>query len=377
MIFLISLILGVFLFTVSSFFRLQLFNDFYSYYIGGKLLLHNLPLYGITDEFLMIAQKANLHFLYGTGYSYPPLLAVLMIPLSTLPFTIASILWISLQIFLYVLFVKNIIAAHNLTNNTFYISLLLFFGPALGSIINGQINILILWCLYYYLYSKNDFLRAFSLCFAGWIKVFPFVFLAKDIILKKTKFVFLFILLSIIFLLLQSSPNSGQYIAYYFVKILPQLQTRFDPYITNQSLVGVISRFIGTPFNTVFIMFGESILFLLLMLLTRLKGRTHKEEVELIWLLTILLCAGKNSYWNMTPAFFIYLYFFKITISLDLKSRIMLAISVVLNIIFPYLIMTYMKYPILLSSVSGKLFSSLGFFSLLLLYYPLLKRVRG
>jgi putative Ca2+/H+ antiporter (TMEM165/GDT1 family) len=159
------------------------------------------------------------------------------------------------------------------------------------------------------------------------------------------------------------------------MNVLPKLQTEFDPYVTNQSFVGVVSRFIGVPFNTSIITIGEVIIFLIFAVITIHYGKKNTREVELLWLLTILLSAGKNSYWNMTPAIFIYLYFFKLNTPIEVKSRFVLAVSAVLNILFPYFILAFTKYPTLLSTVGGKICSSLGFFSLLILYYPLMKNI--
>ncbi len=372
MILLFSLIMGVFLAIAHVYSSLPVYNDYYSYYIASQLLRNNQPLYGVGEYFRTIVEKNNYQFVWGTGYSYPPLLAQIITPLSFLTFPYSAFIWTTLQIVLYCLFIQKITAHLHLRKVEYILPLLLFFGPAFGTIIAGQVNILVLWCIYFYLYSKNDFVRAFGLCIAGWIKVFPFVLVIKDVLQRKWRFIFVSIPIGLGLLLFQSIPMAGINMKEYFFQVLPHLQTQFDPYITNQSIVGVFSRFQGNQFNTHLVSIIEYSLLITMAAVTVRFASLKSEAIDLLWIMTILLVAGKNSYWNMLPSLFVYLFLYKNSMCLSKLSKMLLAISTLLNVLTPVTFILHLMNPHLIDSFGGKILSSFGFIALICLYYPLI-----
>jgi hypothetical protein len=356
---------------------LPIFNDFYSYYIASNLIQTSHRIYGVTDAFSSFVEQHNFHFLWGGGYSYPPLMAILLIPLSRLSFPSAVLIWTFCNLVLYGLFIKQILKKAQKSHKKIVLIFLIFFGPVYGSIINGQVNVIILWLLYLYLYSKDEFVGALSLCIAGWIKVYPFLFLLKDVIQKKRSLILPFVPLFILFFLFQIFPISDHYLQEFFLQTLPQMQTTYDPYITNQSLTGFISRLTDRNYCGLIILVAELLTLGFLTIITVHKNKKNKEVVDLLWLLTLLLISGKNSYWNMAPVFFIFQYFIvQDTLSIDLKSKTILTISAAVTMIFPVLIFFLSQNPIFVTTSFGKILSSLGFISLVSLYYPLLKTLR-
>ena len=65
------------------------FNDFYAYWLAGRLVAHGQNPYDLA-AFADLARAEDIPSVVGGGYSYPPLFAVLMVPLATLPFETAG-----------------------------------------------------------------------------------------------------------------------------------------------------------------------------------------------------------------------------------------------------------------------------------------------
>jgi hypothetical protein len=73
------------------------FNDFNSYWLAGRLLLEGRSPYDL-EAMRALGQSEGLQFDLGTGYSYPVPFAVLMIPFAGLPFGVAVRLFTVLSI---------------------------------------------------------------------------------------------------------------------------------------------------------------------------------------------------------------------------------------------------------------------------------------
>jgi hypothetical protein len=73
------------------------FNDFHSYWLAGRLLLEGRSPYDL-EAMRAIGQSEGLQFDLGTGYSYPLPFAFLMIPFAGLPFGVAALLFTALSV---------------------------------------------------------------------------------------------------------------------------------------------------------------------------------------------------------------------------------------------------------------------------------------
>jgi hypothetical protein len=68
------------------------FNDFHSYWLAGRLLLEGRSPYDL-EAMRALGQSEGLQFDLGTGYSYPLPFAFLMTPFAALPFGMAALLF--------------------------------------------------------------------------------------------------------------------------------------------------------------------------------------------------------------------------------------------------------------------------------------------
>ncbi len=349
-----------------------MFNDFYSYFIAGILFLKGEQIYTVSKQFIQTATYFHLTFLWGTGYSYPPLLAQVFSLGSFIPPHVAAIGFFLIQVILYFLLLIHIRKTNNIFHNPFIFLFCVFFGPVYGSLLAGQVNIIILWCLYVYVYSRNTFMQMLLLSTAGWIKVYPFLFLIREVLQKKWKRIAIFTVCFISLFFLQAVPQKGEYITFYIQHVLPSLQNEFDPYITNQSINGFVSRLV-TPHQSQYGSLLLSSILLLVTLAITFTSRKNKklyEQISLLWIMSALLIGGKNSFWNMAPSLFTYLYLFKHMSSRNKIFQLMFVFSCIVSIVFPLYIGLYglLKVPLVLHF----LMSSLGFFSMLILYILLI-----
>jgi hypothetical protein len=68
------------------------FNDFHDFYLAGKLVAQGHSPYD-KQALAELGKAEGLHFVVGTGYSYPLPFALAMIPLTALPFTVAVLVF--------------------------------------------------------------------------------------------------------------------------------------------------------------------------------------------------------------------------------------------------------------------------------------------
>ena len=69
------------------------FNDFWDYYIGSRLFWDGKYPYGVTADFLALIRQYGLRFMWATGYSYPPFLAMAFGPMLLMPPETAAWIW--------------------------------------------------------------------------------------------------------------------------------------------------------------------------------------------------------------------------------------------------------------------------------------------
>lgn len=157
--------------------------DFKAYYIAADMLRTREDFYDVelqTREVLARGLPLNESF-----YIYPPLLAILFVPLTTLPIQTAAQLWFMINLGLYGL--ALILLARSLELRLVSGLLALFwilaflFPPALFTLYKGQVNIviLLLMTVTYWLYRKGlQTVAGVALGIATMIKLVPVVLLA-------------------------------------------------------------------------------------------------------------------------------------------------------------------------------------------------------
>ena len=148
------------------------FNDFYDYWGAARLLATGGNPYD-NAALAAVVQGAGAQFQVGTGYSYPLLFAVLMLPLAALPPTTAAMVFTALGLVGLALAVTILLAP--LSRLRLAEILVLggyagLFTSVRGSIYFGQANLLVLPLL---AIASRGRLRAPMLALATAIKLYP------------------------------------------------------------------------------------------------------------------------------------------------------------------------------------------------------------
>lgn len=124
------------------------YNDFHDYWLAAKLITLGQSPYDI-EALRALARTEHLQFLVGGGYQYPLPFAVAMIPLTALSFSNAVLLFNSLSLALFGLSVAGWIGwAHGWTTELRWRRLALAtaagcYPPIYGTIANGQANLIL------------------------------------------------------------------------------------------------------------------------------------------------------------------------------------------------------------------------------------------
>jgi hypothetical protein len=294
------------------------FNDFYDYYIGSRLFWDGKFPYGVTPDFARLAGEYGIYFMWGTGYDYPPFLAVVMGPLLLLPPERAVWLWTAASVaalgILTYLVARRFEGPWRKLLVGFYI---LSYTPALYSIGSGQVNIAVLCLMSLYLLSRRDGLRAAGLALASLIKVFPGLLVVKELLQRRYRFALLCLAVMAGALLVPAILRGPGVVIDYFTQVLPGLNHAFDPDMSNQSINGMLSRLLSDPsysssafpgwVQTAAGLAAELAILAGLCILT-LRRRYDEPVLTLIWLAGLTLIAGKNMFWNFAPCVFIGVY---------------------------------------------------------------------
>ncbi|MFY9616236.1 MAG: glycosyltransferase 87 family protein, partial [Candidatus Dormiibacterota bacterium] len=148
------------------------FNDFYDYWGAARLLATGGNPYD-SAALAAVVQGAGVQFQVGTGYSYPLLFAILMLPLAALPATTAAYVFTALGLLALALSVTILLAP---LSRLRMVELLLLGGYAglftsvRGTIYFGQANLLVLPLL---AVAFRGRLRAPMLALATAVKLYP------------------------------------------------------------------------------------------------------------------------------------------------------------------------------------------------------------
>jgi hypothetical protein len=124
------------------------FNDFHDFYLAGKLVAQGHSPYD-KQALAELGKSEGLHFVVGTGYSYPLPFALAIIPLTVLPFTAAVLVFNGLSLVLFGLTTSAWIGwAHGWDPRLLRRRLALAAAAGLypsvyGTIANGQANLVL------------------------------------------------------------------------------------------------------------------------------------------------------------------------------------------------------------------------------------------
>jgi hypothetical protein len=294
------------------------FNDFWDYYIGSRLFWDGKYPYGVTTDFLALSRQYGLHFMWATGYSYPPFLAMAFGPLLLLPPQTAAWVWAGASMIGFCVLVYLITRGVKGPWRRVVVGLyLLSYAPAVYTIGSGQVNVAILYLIAGYLLGTAQWQRVLGLSLASMIKVYPVLFLVKETVQRHIRFVLWCVLVLVLVLLAPAVLRGTGMVFDYFFRVLPDLNHIFAPDVGNQSLNGAYSRLLSDPWQMGLAvpdrvlsgldLFSLAAILAGLVILT-VRRRFDDYVLTLIWLAGLTLVAGKNSFWNFAPCMFIGVY---------------------------------------------------------------------
>jgi len=294
------------------------FNDFYDYYIGSRLFWDGKSPYGVTPDFLALTRQYELRFLWATGYSYPPVLAMVFGPLLLLRPEAAAWLWTTASMVAFCVLVYLVARKVEGTRGKLVMgSYLLTYAPAVYSVGAGQVNIAVLYLMAGYLLGSAEWQRVVGLSMASMIKVYPVLFLIKETFQRRFRFVLLCLAVMAAVMAAPAVLRGPGLVVDYFTRVLPYLNHIFAPDVGNQSLNGILSRLLSDPWQSSlavpeWVLTAADMLSLLAILaglvILTLRRRYGEYVLSLIWLAGLTLIAGKNSFWNFAPCMFIGVY---------------------------------------------------------------------
>jgi hypothetical protein len=315
---------------------LNFYPDFSQYYFGAKAINP-----------------------YLNGVIYPPLALIIFHVLNLLPFFIAEKAWTVLSIA--ALFVSIYLIFRIYQQKLFSILGFLVLGliclsfPVKFTLGMGQINnfiLLIFVAAMYFLQNKRSYLASFLLSLSFAIKLFPAYLMLQFIVMRKWKFLLVFIssliLLSIVsFILIGPKTN-----LYFYQHFLPTLLTGWKTDYYNQALTGFIGRsFVRSLFSETLVGL-LSIFFVVVSCLVIFKSRLEKGLVNMSFGLLITLNLIVNNFsWQHHFVFLIFPFLATLFYLLKMKNNrrllFMLVVSYVwvsFNLSSPYAV------PVLLQS---------------------------
>ncbi len=155
--------------------------DFRSMYLAGKSVVVGLDPYinyvGMRADFY---GPINAESQAYSGFRYPPLAALVFVPLGALPYLTARLLFTLTMLFFTVLLSFHFVRRSQFTLPDTAVLFVMVSFPVMALVERGQVDVPIVYlCIFSYslLQSKKSSLASFLLAFVGMIKLFPFVLL--------------------------------------------------------------------------------------------------------------------------------------------------------------------------------------------------------
>lgn len=123
-----------------------LYNDFHSYWYAGRLLAEGSSPYDLEALRALAAQEGDI-FQVGTGFSYPLPFALAMVPFSALPFDLAVVLFNAISLAVFAAAVAVWLHRYHATAPMARLRVAALLAgaspPLVGSVLNGQANLLV------------------------------------------------------------------------------------------------------------------------------------------------------------------------------------------------------------------------------------------
>ena len=123
------------------------FNDFHSYWYAGRLLAEGASPYDL-EALRDLAARYGADFVVGTGYSYPLPFALAVQPLSVLPFDAALVVFNGLSIAVFAAAVAAWLRRFHAAAPPVRVRVVALacgaWPPVIGSVVNGQANLVVL-----------------------------------------------------------------------------------------------------------------------------------------------------------------------------------------------------------------------------------------
>lgn len=222
-------------------FLLTNYQDFSYYYYAAQASVHHINPYA----------PGGLY----SGYLYPPVCLIFLIPFQVFPIEIAAKIWTILGIILLVasvsLLLKILGQKVNSNFSIFVFSLAFLYFPSRYTLGMGQINMFILFfvtiALYFYTRNKGN-LSGFFLGLSLTIKYFPLFILPYLFFRKKWRILISLILTLVILTIFGLLFIDQKTNIYFFTKTFPGLlDSNSSTYYYNQALSGFLAREIHDP----------------------------------------------------------------------------------------------------------------------------------
>jgi hypothetical protein len=289
------------------------FNDFYDYWGAARLLASGGNPYD-TAALAAVVQAQGVQFQVGTGYSYPLIFAVLMLPLAALPPTTAAVVFTVLSLAALTLAVAILLAPlSGLPSWELALIAGLLGGSTAvrGSLYFGQANLVVLALL---ALAHRGVARPLTLAVASAVKLYPvagFIALAArggreaGVMLAGVAGTAALVILPTLLL----APAGADRLASFLGP---------DPFWSNQSINGWVSRLALASDVTVPPLPGLPVTATMLALVAVLglavatvvlarRGRPWDGCLSLV-LAWAVVAAPKNSLWNYTPLLLAFVY---------------------------------------------------------------------
>ena len=300
-----------------------LMNDFASYWLAGKLVAAGHTPYDLT-ALVRLGANQGVVFQPGTGYSYPLPFAVLMVPLSALPFGFAAGLFTAVSLLVFGWAVASWLSDRRTFSGgrslTLVVALLAgFYPPVGGSVFFGQANLLVLGGLalgvrcWLWPRGRADWWGGLAIGLVGIVKIAPLALVLPASLARRLGGVVGIVAGA-------GAPMAAALLLAPFglggVRRLAELGAP-DPYWTNESLNGFISRLTLRNERTVpflrgldptvaaWVLFG---VFTIVTLTVLWRARDRLATPQGYWLavgftlVAAVIATPKNSFWNHVPA---------------------------------------------------------------------------
>lgn len=300
-----------------------LWNDFASYWLAGKLVAAGHTPYDLT-ALARLAVREGIQFQPGTGYSYPLPFAVLMVPLATLPFTLAASLFTAVSVLVFGWAIASWLSDQRTFAGGRRMALVValsagFYPPVGGSVFFGQANLLVLGVLalgvkrWMHPDGGADWWGGVAIGVAGIVKAVPLALILPALLARRLGGV------AGILAGAGASMAAALLVAPFGLGGVGRLVEMGapDPFWTNQSLNGFISRLTLRNERTIPFLRGLDptvaawvifTLFTIVTLTVLWRARDRLAVRQGYWLaigftlVAAVIATPKNSFWNQLPA---------------------------------------------------------------------------